>query len=206
MRSLFISALCMSATLAIVRPLSAGAVKEDLRLAEHAASGAITVSRGYRIGAGDVLQVIVWKEPDASAASIQVRSDGVITLPFVRELQVDHLTISEAEALITQKLSNYVRDPDVTVLVKEVNSEKIYILGAVKREGAFAMKSSMTILQALAEAGGLTDYAKRKKIYVLRFEARKEVRLPFNYDAVISGRATGENAVLRPGDTIVVPQ
>ena len=205
MRSVFLCAMCAAGALALISPARAGSLKQDVRAVDRTRAQAATLP-GYRIGAGDVLEVIVWKEPDASVPSAQVRPDGMVTLPFVRELRVDGLSISQAETQITEKLSKYVRDPDVTVLVKEVNSERIYVLGAVKHEGVFTMKSSMTILQALAEAGGLTDYAKRKKIYVLRTEASKESRLPFNYDAVISGRATDQNALLQPGDTIVVPQ
>src|SRR5690242_16494760 len=120
MRSLFLPAIWLSVTLAVVRPVTAGALKEGALVGGNGAATA-AMSPGYHIGAGDVLGVMVWKEPDASVSSAQVRSDGVITLPFVRELHVDGLTIGEAETLITQKLSKYVRDPDVAVLVKEVN-------------------------------------------------------------------------------------
>lgn len=173
--------------------------------AAHGTAAAV-VNPKYRIGVGDVLQIAVWKEPDASVPTVQVRSDGAITIPFVRNIEVGGLTLAEAEASIAQKLSRYVQSPDVTVLVREINSEKIYILGAVRHEGAMPLKSTTNVLQALAEAGGLTDYAKRKKIYVLRTEAKGQVRLPFNYEDVIVGRSVQQNVRLRAGDTVVVPQ
>ena len=160
----------------------------------------------YVIGAGDVLQINVWHEPEASVASTVVRTDGLISLPLIKEISAAGLSPAELEKLITEKLSKQIRNADVTVLVKEIHSEKIYLIGALKKEAQLILKSPLTVLQAIAEAGGLTDYAKRSKIYVLRQEKSKQLRFPFDYPAVLRGEHMEQNILLRPGDTIVVPQ
>jgi polysaccharide export outer membrane protein len=159
----------------------------------------------YQIGAGDILQVSVWKEPDASSPNVVVRPDGKISMPLLKEVQVVGLTPIEAEALITQRLDKVIDDPDVTVIVTGINSKKIYAVGAVKKEGPIAFTYRMSVMQAISEAGGLTDYAKRKKIYVLRNENGKETRLPFDYNAVLKGQHMESNIQLLPNDTLVVP-
>jgi polysaccharide export outer membrane protein len=163
---------------------------------------------GYRIGAGDVLQILVWKEPEASVSSVVVRTDGKITVPFVKEIEVAGMTPAELEKILAGKFTKYIRDLDVTsvtVVPKEILSQKVYLLGAVKKEGPVPLKSSMTVLQALNEAGGLTEYAKRKKIYVLRNDGGKQIRLPFDYTAVIRGERPEQNILVRAEDTVVVP-
>jgi polysaccharide biosynthesis/export protein len=160
---------------------------------------------GYRIGAGDVLGISVWKEPDATVAAAVVRSDGKISIPLVKEVPVLGLTPTELERLLTERLSSFIHGADVTVVVKEIHSKKIYFIGAVKKEGPVALVSSMTVLQAIAEAGGLSDYAKPKKIYILRNVDGKQTRLPFDYQAVIRGERIEQNILLLPDDTIIVP-
>jgi len=165
------------------------------------------VSPQYRIGAGDVLQVIVWKEQDATVPGVVVRADGRIALPFVKEINVSGLTPAQAEGAITDRLKPFINDPDVTVIVREVHSKHIYMVGAVKHEGVIDLKYPMTVLQALSEAGGLTDFAKRKKIYVLRNQNNgQQVKLYFNYDEVIHGQNMAQNIQVTPDDTVVVPQ
>jgi polysaccharide biosynthesis/export protein len=159
----------------------------------------------YQIGAGDVLQISVWKEPDASVPSAVVRPDGRIAMPLLKDIEVAGLTPTETEKMIAERLAKYIPDANVTVVVSGINSKKIYILGAVRKEGPIAYTYPMTIMQALSEAGGITDYAKRKKIYVLRTENGKKVQLPFDYDAVLRGERTELNVPLLPNDTLVVP-
>ena len=158
----------------------------------------------YEIGPGDVVQIIVWKEPDASVVSAVVRADGKLTLPFIKEFEFAGLTPAKAERAITERLKPFINEPDVTVIVREVHSKRIYLVGGVKHEGALDLKYPMTVLQALTEAGGLTDYAKRKKIYILRTENGRQFRLPFNYDVVIRGEQLEQNIWVMPNDTIVV--
>jgi polysaccharide export outer membrane protein len=163
------------------------------------------VADDYIIGAGDVLQVHVWKEPDASVANVVVRPEGNITIPLLKEIAVAGLTPKSAEARIAEGLAKFINDPDVTVVVTGINSKKIYLIGAIKKEGPIAYTYRMTVMQALSEAGGLTDYAKRKKIYVLRNENGRDFRFPFDYDAVLRGERMELNIHLLPGDTLVVP-
>jgi polysaccharide export outer membrane protein len=171
---------------------------------EAASASTAAADSDYRIGAGDVLNISVWKEPEVSVPSIIVRPDGKITVPLVKDIEVAGCTPAEAEKAITKALSPYITDVNVTVIVTGINSKRIYVIGAVKKEGPLAYTHRMTVLQALTEAGGLTDYAKRKKIYVLRAQNGKETRIPFNYDEVLKGKDR-EHIWLLPDDTLVVP-
>jgi polysaccharide export outer membrane protein len=155
----------------------------------------------YRIGPGDVLQISVFKEPDASVPEATVRSDGKISMPFLGEVEAQGLTPPDFEKVLTQRLLPFIKDPDVAVLVKSVQSEKVYVIGpGAKKGGPIRLAGSMRVLQALSEAG-LDDFAKLNKIYVLRNQAK----FPFHYKDVIQGKHPEENIVLQPGDTIVVP-
>jgi polysaccharide export outer membrane protein len=159
----------------------------------------------YVIGTGDILQIAVWKEPDVSVPTVVVRPDGRIAIPLIKDVNVAGLTPAQAEKEITGMLSKYINTPNVTVVVATIHSKKVYILGGVKKEGPIPYTYRMSVMQALSEAGGLTEYAKRKKIYVLRTENGKDYRLPFNYDAVIKGENMEQNIQLLAGDTVVVP-
>lgn len=160
----------------------------------------------YHIGEGDILHIAVWKEPDASVPSVVVRPDGRISMPMLKEVRVSGMTPVEAEKVITEQLTKFISAPDVTVIVSAINSKKIYVVGGVKKEGPIAYTYRMTVLQALSEAGGLTDYAKKKKIYVLRHENGRDYKLPFDYDAALRGERMELNIPLVSGDTIVVPK
>jgi polysaccharide export outer membrane protein len=160
----------------------------------------------FIIGEGDVLQISVWKEPDASVPSMVVRADGKITVPFIKEIVVSGMTAAQAEEIIAAKLKPYIMDPDVTVVVREVHSKKIYLVGAVRKTGAVEMNHPMTVLEALTEAGGPNDFAKKKDIYVLRTTNGAKVKLPFNYEAAIKGEQAGKDYWLMPNDMVVVPQ
>jgi polysaccharide export outer membrane protein len=159
----------------------------------------------YVIGEGDVLQIAVFGEPTASVPNATVRPDGKISAPLIKEVQVAGLTPSQVQRIMQDQLSKSIREPDVTVVVAQINSKKIYLTGAVRKEGPLKYTYRMTVLQAISEAGGLTDYAKRKKIYVLHHENGREYKLPFDYTAVLNGERMEQNIVLSPGDTIVVP-
>jgi polysaccharide export outer membrane protein len=163
------------------------------------------VADDYRIGEGDVLGISVWGERDASVPSVVVRHDGKISMPLVKEIAVAGLTPPEAEKLITEQLSKMLKAPDVTIMVSQINSKKIFMIGAVKKEGPMQFAYRMTVMQAISEAGGLTDYAKKKKIYVLHTDNGREFKLPFNYEAVLKGEHMEQNIALQPGDTVVVP-
>jgi len=157
----------------------------------------------YVIGIDDILHIAVWKEPDLTT-TLPVRSDGMISLPLLNDVQAAGLTPMELAALLTQKLKKYVANPNVTVLVTQTNSQRIYVIGEVLRTGPMSLVHNMTVLQALATAG-FTQFANTKGIYVLRVDSSQEKKLPFNYKQVIKGEAASQNIFLQPGDTIVVP-
>ena len=160
----------------------------------------------YRIGEGDVIQINVWGERDASVGSVVVRPDGMITMPLLKDIRVAGLTPAEAEKAIAEPLSKLIKAADVTVIVNQINSKKVFLVGGgIKKEGPLPYTYRMTVMQAISEAGGLTDYAKRKKIYVLRNENGRQFKLPFNYDAVLNGEHMELNIPLLPGDSLVVP-
>ncbi len=161
---------------------------------------------GYVIGAGDELYISVWKEPDLTRA-VPVRPDGKITLPLAGDIQASGLTPTQLEQNLTKQLSSYVSSPSVTVTVQAVHSQKINIVGQVEKPGSYDLNGPpMTVLDAIAMAGGLRDFAKGKKIYILRTSPDgKQQRLPFNYKEVIKGERMEQNIVLQPRDTIVIP-
>lgn len=160
----------------------------------------------YRIGPGDVLQIDVWKEPDASAAAVTVRPDGRVSVAMIGEVRVAGMTPTQLESVLSEKFGTLIRDARVTVTVREVTSQRIYLIGEVRREGPVRLTGPITVLQALAEAGGITDFAKRNRIYILRASNGRQMRLPFNYDDVVRGQKVEQNVLLFPGDTIVVPR
>ncbi|HEV2397893.1 MAG TPA: polysaccharide biosynthesis/export family protein [Candidatus Sulfotelmatobacter sp.] len=159
----------------------------------------------FVIGNDDILNINVWKEAEISR-SIPVRSDGKISLPLVGEVQATGRTPLILEQEIAEKLKNYISEPEVTVIVQQINSQKFNIMGQVARPGSYALASATTVLDAIAVAGGFRDFAKRKSIYVLRQNGQgAQIRIPFNYKEVIKGENPSQNIRLQPRDTIVVP-
>jgi polysaccharide export outer membrane protein len=163
-----------------------------------------TSDPNYVIGAQDVLDISVWKEPDLSR-QVPVRPDGKISLPLLNDVQASGMTPTQLAAQITSGLGKYINSPQVTVIVSQINSQRIYILGEVGRAGAYVMLPGMTVLQALSNAGGFTAFSNQKGIYVLRQENGKQQKYFFNYKEVISGKKVEQNIELKAGDTIVVP-
>lgn len=158
----------------------------------------------YSIGPDDEVSVNVWKEPDISR-TVSVRPDGKISLPLLNDIQAAGLTPMQLSSEISERLKKFIEGPQVTIIITKSNSQRVFILGEVTRAGAYALLPNMTMLQALSSAGGFTQFANLKKIYVLRTENGKQTRLPFNYKEVVNGRRPEQNISLRPGDTIVVP-
>ena len=159
----------------------------------------------YIIGNADVLAINVWKEPDVSR-TVPVRSDGKISLPLAGEVQASGQTPRQLEKELSTKLQSFISEPEVTVIVTEVRSQKFNILGMVSRPGTYPLTSASTVLDAIAVAGGFRDFAKQKSIYVLRQNPDGgQSRLPFNYKEVIKGKNSAQNIKLQPRDTVVVP-
>jgi polysaccharide export outer membrane protein len=181
-----------------------GAANSSAKTAPAAPTAAQPHDATFIIGNDDVLAINVWKEPDISR-SIPVRSDGKISLPLVGEVQAAGQTPLALEKDIASKLKNYISEPEVTVMVQQVNSQKFNILGQVVRPGAYVIANSPTVLDAIALAGGFRDFAKQKSIYVLRQGPEGETRLPFNYKDVAQGKNMSQNIKLQPRDTIIVP-
>jgi polysaccharide biosynthesis/export protein len=181
-----------------------GADSSSAKSAPAAPTAAKPHDATFIIGNDDVLAINVWKEPDISR-SIPVRSDGKISLPLVGEVQAAGQTPLALEKDIASKLKNYISEPEVTVMVQQVNSQKFNILGQVVRPGAYVIANSPTVLDAIALAGGFRDFAKQKSIYVLRQGPNGETRLPFNYKEVVQGKNMSQNITLQPRDTIIVP-
>lgn len=158
----------------------------------------------YRIGIGDELQISVWKEPDLSTGVV-VRPDGKITMPLLNDIYVVGLQTTELQALLIEKLKPFVNEPQVTVVVRGIKSRKVYVYGQVGKAGAYSLVERKTVLEVLAEAGGLSVFAKKRSIYVLREVDHKQMRIPFNYNDALKARKPNDNFELFPGDIVVVP-
>jgi len=197
------NALCAQATSGTPAPPAATSTASEPT--QNEASTTQAHDDSFVIGNDDVLSINVWKEPDLTR-SIPVRSDGRISLPLVGEVQAAGLTPLKLEQEIAAKLKSYIAEPEVTVIVQQINSQKFNVLGMVNRPGSYPISNSATVLDAIALAGGFRDFAKQKAIYVLRQKADgSETRLPFNYKEVVKGRNPDQNVKLHPRDTIVVP-
>ena len=161
-------------------------------------------SSSYIIGASDVLAVTVWKEPTLSG-SILVRPDGMISLALLGDVKASGLTPLELANQIAQKLKKYYQDPKVSVVVAEIHSKLVFLIGEVNKKGPVEMTPGMTLLEAISSAGGLTDFANARKVYLLRNQDKgSQLRIPIHYKQALKGDADF-NIALKPGDTIVVP-
>ncbi len=182
--------------------------KDDTKVARAANSDPkprpATEDPNYIIGAEDVLDISVWKEPELTR-TVPVRPDGKISIPLLNDVQAAGLTPLQLSLLITESLRKFLTEPQVTIIVTQINSRRVYLLGEVARPGAYPLLPNMTVLQALSSGGGFTNFAKQSKIYVLRTENGKSMKYPFDYKGVLSGKRPQDNIVLQPGDTIVVP-
>jgi polysaccharide export outer membrane protein len=159
----------------------------------------------YRIGNSDVLMVNVWHEAEISR-EVPVRPDGRISLPLIGDVQAKGLTAAELQAGIAQQLKSFIENPAVTVIVQQPKSRHFSVMGEVNRPGTYVLDQPMTVLDGLALSGGFHDFAKLKKIYVLRTGPDgSQQRIPFNYKRVIAGKKSSQNVPLESGDMIVVP-
>ena len=163
-----------------------------------------TADPSYVIGPEDILDISVWKEPDVSRV-VPVRPDGRISLPLIHDVEAAGMSPQQLGASVAEKLRKYLNDPQVTVIVTAINSQRVFVVGEVLRAGAFPLLPGMTVLQALSSAGGFTTFADVKKIRVVRSRNGKQVELPFNYRDVLKGDKPDQNIKLEPGDTIIVP-
>ena len=164
----------------------------------------VAIPGNYVIGADDVLGIVYWRDKEMST-NARVRPDGRIALPLINEVVAAGLTPEELQKKITEESKKYIEDASITVVVKEINSLKVFITGQVGKPGPYSLTSAMTVIQLVAVAGGLNEYADAKNIMIMRKDGNKQISLKFNYREVASGKKLQQNIELKPGDTVVVP-
>jgi polysaccharide export outer membrane protein len=156
------------------------------------------------IGIPDSLKIVVWRNPELSV-DVPVRSDGKISVPLVDDVQAEGLTAEELKEVLTEALSEYVTAPDVTVIVQQINSHTITVIGAVARSGQISLVRQTRVLEAIAQMGGFNTWARKDRVKILRHSDSGQAEYLFNYSAFAAGKAPGSNILLQPGDTVVVP-
>jgi polysaccharide export outer membrane protein len=164
----------------------------------------VALPAGYVIGAEDVLSIVFWRDKDMSA-DVVVRPDGKISLPLLNDMQAAGFTPDQLRANIMKAATKFVQEPNTTVVVKEIHSRKVYVTGMVVKGGPFPLSGDMTVMQAIALAGGLQEYADSKNIVIIRKEGGRERYFKFNYKDVLKQKNVEQNLLLKPGDTVVVP-
>ena len=194
----FVAGLLMMSALTAAGP--AGAQAPPVGAAERDANRGAAPD-AYRIGPEDVLHVSVWKN-EAMSRAVPVRPDGKISLPLLNDVQAAGLTTLELREVLTKKLAEYMPSPEVSVIVTEVRSFKVSVIGEVARPGRFELKSWTTVLDVLALAGGFTQFAARSRIVILQPDGKTMKRIPFNYNKIAGDQ---ENFYLRNGDIVLVP-
>jgi polysaccharide biosynthesis/export protein len=158
----------------------------------------------FVIGPDDVLGILFWRD-EALSGDVVVRPDGKISIPLMNEIVVAGLTPEQLRVKLLEEAKRFVEEPNVTIVVRQINSRKVFVTGQVTRPNAYPLTSPTTVLQIIAIAGGLTEFADGKKITILRTESGKTVSLKFNYDDVRKGKKLEQNILLKAGDTVVVP-
>lgn len=164
----------------------------------------VVVPADYVIGPEDILTIVFWREKDLSS-DVVVRPDGRISLPVLQDVDAAGLTPQQLRESLTKTAERYVEDPNVTVVVKEINSRRVFITGQVAKPGPYNITSPMTVLQLIAFAGGLLEYADEENIVIMRVEKGEPVSYRFNYEEVSRRKNLKQNIALKPGDTVIVP-
>jgi polysaccharide export outer membrane protein len=172
--------------------------------ASPAAPAAVQVAPDYVIGPDDVITVVVWKEQEVSG-DFTVRPDGKISMPLMNDIAVAGLTPEQLRGRITEAAAKFIEEPTVTVVVKAINSRKVYVMGQVNKPGPYPLNSPTTVIQLLATAGGLLEYANQENISIVRNENGRQTSFRFNYKDFTRGRNPLQNIELKPGDTVIVP-
>jgi len=164
----------------------------------------VTPPAGYVIGPDDQLSIVYWRDKDLSS-EVVVRPDGLISLPLLNDVAAAGLTPEELRVVITKGASKFIEEPTVSVVVKAINSRKVFITGQVGKPGPYPLSGPTTVLQLISTAGGVAEYAKKSEIVILRNENGRQTTFPFNYNAVLKRKNLTQNIELRPGDTVIVP-
>jgi polysaccharide export outer membrane protein len=164
----------------------------------------VSVPNGYVIGPDDVLAIVFWRDKDMSTETT-VRPDGKITLPLINEVQAAGLSPEQLRDSLQTAAKKYLEDPNVSVVVKAINSRKVFITGSVSKAGAYSLSAPTTVMQLIAMAGGLLEFADSKNITIIRNENGKPTAYRFNYKDVLKHKNLKQNIELKPGDTVIVP-
>lgn len=159
----------------------------------------------YRIGAGDVLEIFTWREPDLSREAVLVRIDGNISFPLIGDIKAEGRTAVELKSSIEKALKDYLSNPVVTVTITEPASQRFYILGEVVNTGEYPLRKNLTVLQAFAIAGGFTEWAAKDEILLMRKENGKDVTIRVDYKDIADGKNLDQNVPIKADDTIIVP-
>ena len=208
--SRFIQSIGVAAITAVLMVVAAGARQaagtQPPTAVAAPATPAVEVPAEYVIGPEDVLSINFWRDADMTRDEVTVRPDGRITLPLLGDITAAGLTPEQLKAAVEKAASKYHQNPSVTVLVRQINSRKVFITGNVANPGAHPLTGPRTVMQLIALAGGLTEYADKKNIQIMRVEPNGQTRsFKFNYNDVSKGKNLKQNILLQPGDTVVVP-
>ncbi len=204
-RTPFLMAMAVVLTLWAHSPALAQDVDLPAPEPEQTTAPEETTEPGFTIGPQDVLGVLVWREPEMTADVI-VRADGMITLPLIRDIRAAGLTPDQLADRIQTSLREFITDASVTVAVRQMNSRRVFITGEVAKPGVYPLTSTVTVMQLIAIAGGLSEFAAANSIAILRVEDGKTRTFAFAYKDVAKGKKPLQNIVLKPGDTVVVPE
>jgi polysaccharide export outer membrane protein len=164
----------------------------------------VALPEGYVIGPEDALSVVFWRDKDMSA-DVVVRPDGKISLPLLNDVQAAGFTPEQLRAQLVKAASKFVEDPNATVVVKEIKSRKVFVTGNVAKPGTYPLGGEMNVLQLIAIAGGVLEYADTKNIVIMRNDNGRQQSFKFNYNDVIRQKRVEQNILLKPGDTVVIP-
>lgn len=195
----------VAALAALALAACAGTAREQPSSQELETS-ALQAQEDYVIGPRDVLAINVWKEPELSLASVEVRLDGKISVPLINDVKASGRTPLELKEELTERLKEFVTVPVVTVIVVTVGSKLVYVIGEVTREGPLTMQPEMRVLSAIALAGGLNTFAGKSRIKIIRNQGAASAEFNFDFDRFVDGQDLAQNILLLPGDTIVVPE
>lgn len=205
---LLLTLMCLAAILhasAQAGSLAANHVSQKVQLSERSQNTQSTPITGdYFIGPADKLQISVWKN-EALSQAVTVRPDGMISLPLVNEIKAAGLKPMQLRELVKNKLKEYMPNPEVSVIVTEMHSYVVSVLGEVRKPGRYEFDSQVTVLDVLAQSGGVTEFASTTSLFVLRGEGSKTRQIPFNYSKIITGSIDDRNFNVQPGDILVVP-
>lgn len=203
--NLFTYAVHLAGVVALSVAAAAAQAPSSPSFASHnSAPGAPVVPADFVFGPDDVVSVLFWRDKDMSA-DVTVRPDGRISLPLINDIQAAGLTPEQLRRAITDASAKYLDDPTVTVIVKAINSRRVFITGQVTKPGEYSLTAPTTVLQLVAMSGGVLEYADAGHIVVMRTTGGRSESFPFNYNDVIRRKNLQQNIELRPGDTVVVP-